>query len=620
MSNPIFSKKGGFYDNSFTLTISHVDPLVKLYYTEDGSIPDEQNLSAKNYFYKNQYAEMPGQSNGPLLTGTIKSTVYQAPISVKSKKNTPSNTSLKSSTWHFVPPYFPQYDVPKATVIRAVATKSGFLSSEIVTETYFLDKNQNLSSEFDLISLNVQEDHLFSFENGIYNAGKLFEEYRLKNPSAISEFCTPGNFSNEGDLYEKPVNFELFRADSQSVNQNITFKIHGACSRSIPYKSIRLYGKSDFEKFPFFKQNPELIQDNFILRNSGDDYTGTLFRDVFSHELMGHFNFGSQKTQPSVVYLNGEYWGIHDIRERLDKYYLNRRYGVNLENIDLRKVIWNGPDEIEYGDDIHYNEMINFLNNNNLSINQNYEKAITYLDPESLIDYQIAEIFIGNIDWPQNNVRLWRNKTPNYAPFAPAGLDGRWRYLFYDADKSLGMIVNAQLDALEIALQKEENSIFRAFIKNENFRNRFILRFLDQLNTTFEKTNSLKVFTQLMKKYSPEVENHIKRWKTISSFAQWENNCKVVENYLNERPESTLRFLKNSFGQFQERTLTVTSMDQEMGYIRVNSININADQPGVLLKSDGSWQGKYFKELPFNIVAKPLPGIVFCIGSTMTKK
>lgn len=81
--------------------------------------------------------------------------------------------------------------------------------------------------------------------------------------------------------------------------------------------------------------------------------------------------------------------------------------------------------------------MMNFLENTDLTITENYEKALTFLDPESLIDYQIAEIFVGNIDWPQNNVRLWRNKTPEYAPFAPKGLDGRWRYLFLMLIKAL---------------------------------------------------------------------------------------------------------------------------------------------------------------------------------------
>jgi gliding motility-associated-like protein len=608
LSTPIFNKKGGFYEEAFTLSLSHPDPNVRIFYSLDGSIPDAQNTSGKSYNYKNQYAELPGQTSGSLLTSSYKSTVYSSPIDIKSKKNIANKISQISSTWHFAPFYFPNFLVPKASVVRAVATKDGYLSSEIITETYFLDDNKPTNPDFDLISLNVQEDHLFSYENGIYNAGKLFDQFRVQNPSSVSEFCTPGNFTQEGDEFERPVNFELFRNNTQAVNQDISFKIHGACSRSIPYKSIRLYGKNDFGKFSFFRENPELIQDNFILRNSGDDYSGTLIRDVFVHDLVGHFNFGSQKTQPAVVYLNGEYWGIQNLRERLDKYYLNRKFGVNLENIDLRKVIWNGPDETEYGDDIHFNEMMNFLNTNDLSNNQNYEKAITYLDPQSLIDYQIAEIFVGNIDWPQNNVRLWRNRTPNYAPFAPFGLDGRWRFLFYDADKSLGMIVNAQNDALQTALQKEENAIFKAFIKNEKFRETFILRFLDHLNTSFDKVHALKIFTDLVKKYAPEVPSHLARWKTINSYATWENNTKVIEKYLNERPESTRRFLKDNFGQFQERTLTVATSDTTMGFIRVNSIDINSEQPGVKLQKDGSWQGVYFSEIPFTILARPMAG------------
>ncbi|WP_255066333.1 CotH kinase family protein [Lacihabitans sp. LS3-19] len=609
LSEPVFSKKGGFYETNFSLTLSHPDPTVKILYTLDGSIPKKESLGGKTYFYKNQYPEKPGQADGELLEGHFETKTYEnSTIEVKKRNQEVNKISQISSTWHFDPYYIPKSPIAKATVVRAVAIKEGYLESKIIAQTYFLDNNGPKNPAFDLVSLNIQEDFLFDFNKGLYNAGKAFEEYRIQNPNVTAEFCTPGNFSNEGIDYEKPLNFELFRNQNQEINQNITFKIHGACSRSNPYKSLRIYGSNQFDKFPLIKRNNDLKLENILLRNTGDDFNNGMIRDVFIHDWLHHFKFGSQASQPTLVYLNGEYWGVQNIRERIDKYYLNEHYGVNIYNIDLKKIVWNGPDEIEYGDDIHYKQMMNFLETTDLTVKENYEKAITFLDPESLIDYQIAEIFVGNIDWPQNNVRLWRNKTPEYAPFAPKGMDGRWRYLFFDADKSLGMIINAEDDAFEVALNKEENFIFRTFIKNETFRKQFILRFQDHLNSTFLKEYSTSVFKEFRDKYRLDIEDHISRWKTVENLSTWENNCNVIENYISQRAESMRRFLKNRFSQTQENILSVASIDNSMGFVKVNSLDINVDQPGVLIKNDGNWEGKYFQSIPLTLTAKPKPG------------
>jgi gliding motility-associated-like protein len=611
LSLPVFSHIGGFYQDSFVLSLSHPDPAVRIIYSLDGSDPTPENLNGVEFTYKNQYQENPGDSPGPLLKAKIKSENYKNPITVIDRSELANRVSMFASSYHKVPFYLPDYKLPKATIIRAAAYKEGYLTSEIASQTYYVKNQALVNKDFSLVSVITQESNLFDFEKGIYTAGKTFENYRLRKPNEPADFCSEGNFSNYFEDKEKPSNFELFKLGQQKVNQPLNIAIHGGCSRSVPNKSLRIYGKNSFKNYPFFPSNPELVQRNIILRNSGNDYNETFFKDAYIHDLMGHLNFGSQKSEPSILYLNGEYWGIHNIRERLDKYYLNERYGVGTENIDMRKVVWTGDDEIEYGDGQHFDAMMDFLRNNDLSTAANYQKAITYLDPQNLIDYQIAEIFIGNVDWPQNNVRLWRNRTPSFAPLAPFGQDGRWRFLFFDTDKSLGVAVNAFFDNLDIALQKEENFIFRKFLANSNFKNDFILRFTDQLNSAFSTANSIPLYQKFQDYYRPEVPNHVARWKPFPSILDWEKKCNEVISYLNARPESTRDFLKINFSLKNQYNIDLQTSDSTMGYIKINTLDIKWGTPGIKLDNNGSWRGKYFEDIPMKIVAKALPGYKF---------
>lgn len=622
--SPIFSQKGGFFNTAFDLKIDAATNDIKVYVSTDGSEPSISNLTTQVYTYKNKYIQNPGDSDSPLLTKTYRSLTNEEPIKIIDKTNAPNSLSLISSTWDNSPTYFPKVTIAKATVVRAVAIKSGYLPSEIVTHSYFINHNGSSSADFPVISVTIPEKNLFDYNSGFYTAGKSFDDYRIANPSLKSDFCTPGNFSNDGDEWEMPGNFEYFDQKVQVLNQSLSYKIHGACSRSLPYKSLRVYGNNYFENFPFFNDSPELVSRNIILRNSGNDYNGTLFRDSYIHTLVQNFKFGIQRSKASVVYLNGEYWGIHNVRERLDKYYLNTHYGVKVDQIDLRKIVWTGPDEIEYGDGVHYEEMMSFLKDNNLTVTTNYEKAKTYFDIDNLIDYQIAEIFVGNIDWPQNNVRLWRNRTETYSPFASYGQDGRWRYLFYDVDKSLGMVVDANFTNLEQALTKEENFIFRKFLENESFKNLFLARFSDKLNTTFRSENSLKLLDTFRNLYETEITKHNERWNTLGSKTDWIKQYNVVQKYLAERPYAMRQQLQQTFGLETTFVLKLATNDLKMGVVSVNQMLISLETDGVVLNSNLEWEGIYNKNKPITITAEEKAGFRFLRwehdGATSTEK
>lgn len=609
LAPPSFSQNGGFFGSNFNLTISHLESGVTIYYTTDGSKPSPSNLGGTNYYYKNSYPKSPGDPVGSLLTRSYVTLTYSSPITIADKTSSSNEISQISSTFDLTPSYIPTYNIKKGNVIRAIATKSGYLSSNIVTNTYIYSSTSINPYTFPVVSVAAQENDLFEYNQGIYTAGVRFDNYREANPSEPSAICDPGNFTNNGSAWERLANMELVENQYNVLNQPLSIRIHGNCSSSFQYKSLRFYGNNKFDNYAFFPNSPGLFHDRILLRNSGNDYNQTMFKDVFVHKWMNHLRFSNQKSRPSIMFLNGEYWGIHNIRERIDNLYLNALYDVDENNLDLRKIIWDGPAEIEEGDAVHYDNMYDFITNNDMSNPANYVQVTEMLEPESLIDYQIAEIFIGNIDWPQNNVRLWRTRT-TYTPNAPFGKDGRWRWILYDTDRGLGEVVNAASYDLSEQIDKDENLMMKKLLDNTVFKNQFINRYSDLLNSSFKSSHSTDLFNEIKSEYAPEVADHIDRWKNFASTSQWNTKCDEVIDYLDQRPAEMISQLKSYFSISGEYNLTVSTPDTSKGYVRINTLNIRNSTPG-LPSNTHSWTGEYFDNVPIDITAIPKTGYKF---------
>ncbi|RXF56879.1 hypothetical protein EG867_16410, partial [Enterococcus faecalis] len=189
---------------------------------------------------------------------------------------------------------------------------------------------------------------------------------------------------------------------------------------------------------------------------------------------------------------NGEYWGIHNLRERVDKYFLSAKFGVNEEQLDILE----GNMAVDEGDNSHYAAMMDYLLANGAGEATHYNRVKEMMDMESYRDYMISEIFMANTDWPGNNIKYWRLQTPEYLPEAGPGRDGRWRWILFDADFSFGIYRPEEysLDMMRFTTRADgpdwpnppwSTLLFRKLLENEEFKTGFIIRFCDQLNTAF---------------------------------------------------------------------------------------------------------------------------------------
>ncbi|WP_460971805.1 CotH kinase family protein, partial [Spirosoma migulaei] len=613
LSAPVFSQVGGFYPSGFSLSITSPDPTATIYYTLDGSEPDPASPGPNTYQYKNNYAEHPGQGNGALLNGSYQSLTYSSPLSISDQTSSPNKVSIKSSTFNSSPYYAPTTPVFKGTVVRAVAYKANALISDIVSETYFIAPATRYGN-LPVISISTNEKSLFAYSNGIYTAGSTFESWRATNPTAETIFCTPGNFSNTGDNWERPSYVQFFLNGSSILNQRADIAINGGCSRSVPRKAVRLYGDDDFS-YPFFSNRPiNQFYNRLLLRSGGNDWDFTTLIDSYMQTMVRHLPFETQSNRPSVVFMNGEYWGVHNLMERYDQYYLNRNFNVDPDSVDVIKFDY-GAYVADNGDLTKFYALKDhFVGSPTID----YTFVNTQMDVESFSDYQISEIYSGNFDWPYNNQQLWRKRTSQYLPNAPKGHDGRFRWMMNDMDWTLGAGNGYTSNSLDRATSTsgygtdvtEYTRFLRRLLEVTTYKSYFINRFADLLNTTFNPTRTTDLLTTFQQDYQPYMDEHFARWKTGNSVTKWLTNMNTVRTFLQQRPAAVRDHMRARFGLSANRTITLAVSDATQGYVKINTIDILPTTVGVAT-NPYPWSGVYFQGNTVRVVAKPRVGYRF---------
>ncbi len=622
---PVFSHTSGFYSAPFGLILSTDVPAANIYYTIDGSEPDPGNLSGSTYTYKNTWVEQPGQEPGQLLTGFYRTHTYEDPIFILNRRFEEDRITNKASSYHNPPYYFPDAPVVKGTVVRAITARAGDTPSPVVSHTYFImDRNRY---DLPVIAISTGEQNLFDYNKGIYTPGKVFDNWRENNPDRNADGGRPGNYHQRGRDWEHPASFTFWDSGSPKpeLNQEVGIRIHGGWSRAQPMKSLRIYARSDYGnsrlEYPFFPDQDYDTYKRLILRNSGNDNPNTLFRDALIQRVCREMSFDTQAYRPVIVFLNGEYWGIHNIRERYDKHYIKRVYDIDEEDLDLL----TGNAWRKEGNNHHYVETIEYIEANGLQEDIHYEYIQTRIDTDNFIDYQIANIYSANTDWPSNNIDFFRKRTDSYQPYTPHGHDGRWRWMAFDMDFGFGIWGKSPNEnVLEFATATDgpgwpnppwSTFLLRSFLENEEFRTEFLNRFADLLNSAFLPERVTALIDEYQQVLEPSFQEHINRWKRPTSidglweWNSWYNQINMMRTFANQRDQYQWGHLIDYFGRDTVPVILDVS-DPEHGYIRVNSVDIRPGSPGVG-ENAYPWRGKYFSGIPVEIEAVAKEGYIF---------
>lgn len=618
---PSFSVNGGFFSENFNLVLTHPDPAVTIIYTTDGSDPDINNLSGTTYSYKNQYPIGLGQLPiDNFSTNSFRSLEYVAPLTIEDRTNQPNDISMISSTFDFDPSYYlPDYALFKGTVVRAKAYKPGALPSKIISQSYFVSPEGSQRFSIPVVSLSIDENKFFDYNNGIYVAGVDYDNWRVANPNETPLYYSDSNFDRSGDESERIGHFSYFVNGSEVLNQQVGIRINGGGSRAFQNKSLRLYARPELGdgtfSYPIFPNENFTSYKRLILRNSGNDFFNTYYKDAFTHELVEKTGLDNQAYQPSVVFLNGEYWGMLNLRERLDRHYFERKYGIGEQDIEI---IADGY-QVDEGSGAHFEALFSYLENNSLSSSTNFDYTKTQMDVDNFRDYFITNIFIQNTDWPGWNTLFWR-KTGTFNPGAPYGTDGRWRTAIKDTDAGFSLMLDINdHNTLEFATAtggtewpnpEWSTLILRRLLENNDFKLNFINRFADMMNTFFLPERVIGLSNQFASVIEPEIEGQIRRWSAPSSLAWWQQSQNVIANFATVRPDIQREHIRSKFGISGNLNVTLDVNNPEQGFVKINTIEINSGTPGVP-ENAYPWNGIYFQNIPITLKAIALPGFVF---------
>lgn len=616
---PDFSHTAGHYTNDFSLSLSHYDPDVVIYYTIDGSVPLPENIGGASYYFKNQYPELPGDGTGSLYEAGYHTHIYETPFTIYDRSDEPDAYTHINTTWRKEPFQFPEEPVFKSTVVRARAYKDGYLPSPVSTSTFFVSPG-DIPSSLNIVSLSCDPDILFDYFDGIYVAGVDFDNWRQQNPDE-NPVWPAANFMRRGFTHEFPMHFELFdRHGNILFNQAVGFRIHGGWSRRIAAKSFRLIARNRYSKnsldYPFFFDRSFTSYNQVVLRNAGQDWPGALMRDAVFQHLVRHLNFTTQAYEPNIVFINGEYWGIKNFRERIDEQYLYRLFGIAPDEIDLLE----SNAMVIAGDENHYTHMTSFMAQNDLSQPQNFNYIKTLMDVDSFLDYFSTEIYSANDDWPGNNIRYWRKRTSTHQPDSPTGHDGRWRWMLFDVDGGFGHYPqNYERNSLAIATATDgpnwpnppwSTLMLRSLLMNEGFKHAFINRTADLLNTVFMPWRIEEIVHAFKNRIEPEINTHMSRWNRPYSFNWWNYSVDNMIVFGEKRPEFLRQHFIDYFELEGETSITLDVSNAQHGYIRLNSVHVNEQTPGVA-HNPYPWEGSYFLGVPVELEAIPQAGYVF---------
>ena len=426
-----------------------------------------------------------------------------------------------------------------------------------------------------------------------------------------------GNYVRDGIQNEKVANMSYFVNHAEVLNQEVGLRIRGASTRRLPNKSLTVYARADYGKsdmnYKLFSELPYTSFARTTLSNSGGDFKNTMFRDALVHQLCKSLHAETEAYQPTIAFVNGEYWGILNLRERYDDEYFERVYNAQATDYLENNAV---PKE---GDAVNYNAMTDYVSTHPLSVEANYDYIKTQLDPESFTDYFVTNIFFQNSDWPNNNVQYWRNKISSYNPNAPYGLDGRWRWMLHDMDDTFSFGTdNFNGDTLAIATSVDNLGVnpdwstllLRKLLENDTFKIDFINRFADLLNTSFLPARIISKMDDMKAVIAPEMPGEITRWRFPSAMNVWQYYLDYQKDFANARPAFQRNHIRTKFAIESNINATLNVSNPIHGYIKMNTIDIKDGTPGII-GNPYPWTGIYFKDIPVKLKATANPGFVF---------
>ena len=400
-------------------------------------------------------------------------------------------------------------ELDASMTVRAIALVDGQLPSLVTTHTYIVGVEHDLP----IIALSTEPDHLFG------NAGI---------------------YTNWDWEVERPVHVAFYENDGLAFSFDAGIQIAGGFSQALTQKSFAIHLRRDYGiqeiNYPLFAGNEVTAFQHLLLRSSGQDQYMTKIRDAFIHQaVLDVIDLDVMDSRPCVVYLNGEYWGLYNIREKLNEDYLASHYGVDPDQVDI--LAYNG--KILAGSAEHYSALIRYVSTHDMREQEHYDYVAAQIDIDNLIDYLIVQSYFGNTD--NGNIKFWRDQN-----------GGRWRWFLYDLDWALFRGTHTWNNLREIfdpegmgVANWIDTTLHVELLKNESFRAEFIRRYAYYTNTYFSPDRLLPLFDAMIAEIESEMSRQENRWP--NNWGAWVDHVGFVRQIILEKPEIEKNNLQDFF-------------------------------------------------------------------------
>ena len=562
--------------------------------------PERPNTEAKSYDEIVPAADMSG----------LKSGFYNEPFTLNPPA-LPEGVTLHCTTNGSVPTESsPEFNSPKriehSVSFRCATFKKGAISNTVTTRTFFVDEDQ---VKMPIVAISVDSS--------------FFREHYIK-----TSCDAPKNCKDSAGLYadvEYPIHVEYFEngsstKDGSTWEKDAGIALMGGYSRLNDKKSVSIRLREEYEdgsiNYPLFETRKGVNDKykSFNLRNNGNRYVSDYIEDAMGGALLEGTSVDYQRSRQVVVFYNGRYYGIHDMRERFNKHYVETNYKIEANTVNFIKHLGKEV-EASNGTTDAYMNMLHFVAANDFSgeNNANYAAAKLLLDVGNLADYMAAEIYMHNGDWPNNNVRAWS------APEHP------WKFMVYDLDHGFDWMWGVNGGEFDQSSNmfawikkgggnkpcKEEGcfaNLYNQLIKNPEFKRMFINRSAVMFNSYTNAANVEKIVNSMTSKIdAQEMERDLAKFK---------QNEKYYSNSCGKGFDKTGSCLKEWASKRDSKV--IQEYEEEFGLSGMASVTIAASGSGTVLMEGAAlpngattYKGKFFVGNPILLTAVPGAGASF---------
>ncbi len=516
-----------------------------------------------NRFY---YAEpTPGAQNGKGYEGITQLPAFSVTPGIYDNAVTVAITAGEGETIRYTTDcttpnassevYSGELSISKNSVIRAAAFRDGYLSGDVATATY-LFRSDGVNHALPVVTLVTDPDNLWNSKTGIYATGDQFDPDAASYADTLkSATYYQAKFATEEQvdtIWEKPAAFSLFDDNGKQVfTQNVGIRIAGSFGRGRAQKGFNViarkeYGKGSME-YPFFENRPYTEYKAVVLRAGAQDQNRSKIRDELASGLLEgtDINILYQAYRPTVLYLNGEYWGVYFMKEKRNRFFVAQHENTE-NNVDL--AIGKGFKQRSYGDNSDWVSLYEYATTHDLSSAEAYNYVAERMDVDSFRDYMIAEIYNGNTD------------TYNFQYYRLKG--GKWKFIFYDfcwGFQSPGH------ETLAFRMGKTPSDVcsaklFAAMLQNKGWRDSFCRRFGELLNTAFAPERVSALIEELYGYVEPEIKREREKFNkdtfmgvkqpntNLGTYEGFQSEISKLKDFAQRRPEELKRQLQSNLG------------------------------------------------------------------------